>query len=196
MSTKPACLFLACIAALIGQGCGPYAVHSLGADLAIDFTCSGSAYPASEAAIEKFLKARNFTVANDERMRRQLNFGFFPLQIESYDARDITVEFQGLADSPDASNWSEATVNYHATIYSPPPTKHDNELETALRSFITQDLRCKITSENASENPPEAASFYADILARQKNRMREAMVCDKTEPTFDEAACAKVPRPQ
>lgn len=167
-------------------------MRSMGSDLEIDFDCNGPAFPPSEHAIEAFLRERHFTVANTERVRRQLNVGFLPLQIEALDGRDISIRFQGLMDNPRGA-MTDKTVHYHLSLESPPPTRHDRELEAALRTLVTRTLRCSVVNETVSDNQPEAASFYADILAMQKNRMREAQVCDKTEPTYSAAACAEVP---
>ena len=165
----------------------------LEADLAFNFEC-GKSSPPSEAAIERFLVGRGFEVANEERVRRQLGLGFFPLQIEGLDGRQWTVLFQGLWVPPNPGS-DEKKALYTVDIYSPPPTRHDGDVESATIAFVSETLACKITSLNRSDNAQESRDLFGRLLAMQKGRMHEAEVCDRTEKSYDAGRCSRVPRP-
>ena len=160
-------------------------VDTLAPDLNVDFQCQKTP---SEGTIESFLTERNFVVANEERLRRQFNLGFFPMEIEGYDRRRWSVHFIGLIpQTPDAA------ITYHADVNSPPPTKHDSVLEDAVIELISQTLKCKITSLNRSSNPHDAAAFYDRLFAMQVSRDHEAAICDKSLTSFDATQCEQVP---
>lgn len=159
---------------------------SLAPDLAINFSC---ATPPSESAIEDFLKQHRFVVANYERVRRSLGLGFYPLEIDSLDARNWEIHFIGLRAPPGEK------ILFSAGAYSPPPTQYDRRLEDAVVAFVSQTLKCAVTSTDRGDNGPEARGLFDQMLSMQKNRMHEAAVCDKNQPSYDAAACSVVPRP-
>jgi hypothetical protein len=161
-------------------------------DLTVRFDCPENVTPALEAAIESFLTEKGFRVANLERVRRQFNRGFFPLEIEAYDNRRWTVHLISFRP-PSAVPSNSTKRTYTLGVYSPPPTHHDDVLEKDLIDLITQQLKCEIRSSNRRENKPEAASFYDRMYSLQLSRDHEAEICDKTAKTYDAELCRKVP---
>ncbi|HTT99853.1 MAG TPA: hypothetical protein VMF58_17520 [Rhizomicrobium sp.] len=171
---------------LTNVACGQQ--QSLAPDLALNFECKSLP---SEAAVEDFLLKRNFEVANLERVRRQFQRSFFPMDIEAIDKRSWAITFRGL-DIPAVPTRPEH-VYYTVDINSPPPTKHDDTLEEDVKRFVSDSLSCKITSTNRDGNAVGASDFFWRIIEMQKSRMREAEICDKTISTYSAAKCAKVP---
>lgn len=162
---------------------------SLVPDLSLDYTCSAA--PLAEKTIETFLKSRGFSIANPERVRRQLGAGFFPMDIEAIDGRQWTIEFRGFNDSPNPA--STPATNYTVGVVSPPPTVHDTTLEAAVTALIGDRAGCKITNDRRSENPAAAAGMFEFTIKILRSRMHEAAICDQTEPTYDVKACDAVP---
>ncbi|MDR3525882.1 MAG: hypothetical protein P4L57_01295 [Rhizomicrobium sp.] len=158
---------------------------SLAPDLAVNFQCS---MPPSEAAIEQFLTGRKFTVANLERMRRQFNLAFYPLEIEGYDQERRFVHFIGLP----SGSLDGAKITYSVGVNSPPPTRHDAALEKAVLHFITTTLKCKASSVNHGSNPTDASAFYDEVFALQLSRDHEAATCDKMARSFDARHCERM----
>jgi hypothetical protein len=156
---------------------------SYDADLAVNFQCGA---PPSEGEIESFLAKRGFSVANEERVRRQFNLGFYPMQIEAHDQRRRTVEFMGLGAAAGANT-------YDAAIYSPPPTRHDRVLEEAFGQLISKTLKCQITSITRGSNPASASSFYDRLFRLQLSREHETVICDRSLASFNEKLCQEVP---
>jgi hypothetical protein len=166
-----------------------WAQDSLAPDLQLDYSCSGA--PPAEEAIESFLRARGFEVANAERMRRQLGAGFFSMDIEAMDRRQWQVEFRGLRVDPRFPG--NTNVSYYVSVFSPPPTVHDSPLEDALVKFVAATPGCQITRTMRTENPANAAATFSYTVELYHSRMHEVAVCDRTEPTYDEKACDAVP---
>jgi hypothetical protein len=157
-------------------------------DLSLSLLCP---IPPSEAAIENFLKMRGFEVANVERVRRQRRASVDPLDIEALDGRSRIVAFHGrlLSDLPGLP----VQISYGVTVESPPPTVHDRNFEGALVEFTATKLNCQITSTDRSDTPASAAAAFRETLAAEQARLRETTTCDKTQPTYNAAECAKVP---
>ena len=175
-------------------GCNaPSSAQGYSPDLAVRFDCSGNVTPAFETAIESFLTEKGFRVANLERVRRQFNRGFYPLEIEAYDNRRWTVHLMSLRGPQSTASSNSTTTTYNLGVYSPPPTQHDDVLEMDLIDLITQQLKCEIRSSNRYENKAESASFYDRLYSTQLSRDREAEVCDQTAKTYDAALCRNVP---
>ena len=166
-------VLLACISESTAQGLAP--------DMAVRFDCPGNVTPRFESDIETFLTEKGFKVANLERVRRQFNVGFYPLEIEGYDSRRWMVHLISL------------NTTYSLGLYSPPPTQHDAVLERDLIDLITQRLKCTISSLNHSENGPEAKGIFDRVYSTRLSRDREADVCDRTAKTFDANLCQRVP---
>jgi hypothetical protein len=160
----------------------------LNADLAVSFHCKDAP---SEPVIESFLRDSHFEVANLERARRQRNRGAFSLEIEAVDQRHWMITVRGLPLNP--MNQAERDISYNLSVNSPPPTHHDEKFENSILVFISDQLHCRIVSNEHHDNPASAAGFFEEILASQKSRMHEAEVCDKTVSTYDASECAKVP---
>ena len=158
-------------------------------DLSLDYTCSGQ--PPTDKTIESFLRARGFSVANPERVRRQLGAGFFPMDIEAMDGRQWTVEFRGFNDNPNPA--STPATNYTVGVVSPPPTVHDAALEAAVIALVTSQPGCKLTNNRRSENTADAVGMFDFTLKVLRSRMHETAICDQTEPTYDAKACDEVP---
>jgi hypothetical protein len=170
------------------SGCGQADTGSLAADLAINFECNASP---SVGAIEKFLEDRQFTFLDAAHVQEQYGIKVFSLKIEGFDAQRRMIDFTGL-NIPTVPGRS-AYVLYTAVLDSPPPTRHNDNLEKGIESFLVDTLGCKITSKNRGENGADSKKFFDKLYSMQQNRIREGKVCDKGAGTFDFAACREVP---
>jgi hypothetical protein len=171
---------------LVVQGCGRG--ETLGPDIALNFSCDEKSNVPSAATIGDFLKSHGFNFQDAERVRRQYGKGFYPMDIEGFDEQRRMITFIGLSYEQNSS------ANLRSVILnSPPPTRHDRKLEKDIQDFITQNLQCKITSEQHEDNGPERKEFYDELFALLQSRMHEGAVCDKSAKTFDLAACRDVP---
>ena len=169
--------FAAVAAFLVLCGCGQE--QKLAPDFAFNFTCTGPAYPASESAIEKFIAGRGFTVFNEERVRRQYKLAMYPLAIDGFDARHRMLDFRGINEkSGDKPDPSVASI-YSAGLYSPPPTRHDTELEKAMLAFATDTLKCSVSNISHADNGAERAAFFDKIYKAEQKRIAQGMRCDK-----------------
>lgn len=176
--SRPHILPFAAIAAfLVLSGCGQE--QKLAPDFAFNFTCKGPAYPASESAIEKFIASRGFTVFNEERVRRQYNLAMYPLAIDGFDSRHRMLDFRGINEkSGDKPDPSVASI-YSAGLYSPPPTRHDTDLENAMQAFVTGTLKCEVSNISHADNGAERAAFFDKIYKTEQKRIGQGMRCDK-----------------
>src|SRR5947208_13721599 len=117
--------------------CGPgSAGHRLEppflADLLFYFDCSGDADPPSEQTIERFLADDGFKVANFGRLQR--GRGGQPISnlfIDGLDQGSRMIRFTAIPSVDGA---------YNVGLYTPPPTQHLDELETALLAFVGDTL--------------------------------------------------------
>ncbi|HEY5337977.1 MAG TPA: hypothetical protein VIJ85_07235 [Rhizomicrobium sp.] len=150
----------------------------LAPDLAFNFRCHGAHFPASEIAIENFLRAHGFTVFNEERVRRQYHLWLYRLAIDGYDARHRMADFRGLNETP-SQPAQEATTLYTLGIYSPPPTRHDAALEAATVEFVGKTLKCDVSQIYHAANGPERAAFYKDVYDTEQRRIAQGRGCDK-----------------
>jgi hypothetical protein len=158
-------------------GCGREA--KLAPDYAFNFTCHGDHYPASEAAIERFIASHGFTVFNEERVRRQYNLPMYPLAIDGFDARRRMLDFRGINEkSGDKPDPSVASI-YSVGLYSPPPTHHDTKLENAMMAFVTGTLKCEVSHVSHADNGVERAAFFDKIYKAEQKRISQGMRCDK-----------------
>jgi hypothetical protein len=179
--------FLTVLVLLACSGCGEN--KSLGSDMWAFFECRGGGQP-QPALVEKFLGSHGFSSVDAERVRRQYGRGFYPLEMEAYDARRRMVTVQGIAFE---SKGGVTRVDYSVSLDSPPPTHHDTKLETAILEFVGGSMKCRITSHGRSENAGDTAGFYDQLFKLQQSRIHEARICDKEAKTYDAAACRNVP---
>jgi hypothetical protein len=176
---------IACLLAASSASAAP----GVQADLALNFECPASP---DEGLIEKFLTSQHFQVENLERVRRQFDRAFFPLDIEAIDQGKRTVSFVGLLGTNDRPGATHAAF-YTVGLYSPPPTRHDPALEAGLVNLVETSLKCRITSRNSGENDAAASATYNDMLTIEQGRMHEAAICDRTLASYDAKLCAQVP---
>ncbi len=169
--------FAALAALLVLCGCGRE--QKLAPDFAFNFTCTGAAYPASESAIEKFIAGRGFTAFNEERVRRQYKLAMYPLAIDGFDSRHRMLDFRGINEkSGDKPDPSVASI-YSVGIYSPPPTRHDTDLEKATLAFVTGALKCEVSNISHADNGAERVAFFDKIYQAEQKRIAQGMRCDK-----------------
>ena len=163
-------------ALLVLFGCGRE--QKLAADLAFNFTCSGASYPASEAAIEKFVASHGFTVFNEERVRRQYKLAMYPLAIDGFDARHRMLDFRGINEKSSDKPEPVATI-YSVGLYSPPPTQHDANLEKAMQDFVSGTLKCDVSNISHGDNGAERAAFFDKVYKAEQTRIAQGMRCDR-----------------
>lgn len=165
------CLAAALLVAL--SGCGRE--NKLAPDFAFNFRCHGDA---PEAAIEKFVASHGFTVFNEERVRRQYNLPLYPLAIDGYNARHWMLYFRGINEKSGDKPDPHATI-YSVGIYSPPPTRHDAQLESATRNFVAATLKCDVLNVSHADNGAERAAFFAKVYQAEQKRIAAGVRCDK-----------------
>ena len=168
--------FVAVAALLVLCGCGRE--QKLAPDFAFNFTCTGPSYPASEPAIEKFIASRGFTVFNEERVRRQYNLPMYPLAIDGFDARHRMLDFRGINEKSSDKPEPVATI-YSVGLYSPPPTRHDGNLERAIQAFVSGTLKCDVSHVSHGDNGAERAAFFDKIYKAEQTRIVQGMRCDR-----------------
>ena len=161
---------------LVLSGCGRE--QKLAPDFAFNFTCNGEHYPASESAIEKFIAGHGFTVFNEERVRRQYNLPLYPLAIDGFDARHRMLDFRGINEKSGDKPEPVATI-YSVGLYSPPPTRHDANLETAMQDFVSGTLKCGISNISHGDNGADRAAFFDRIYKAEQSRIADGMRCDR-----------------
>lgn len=158
--------------------CGCGREEKLAPDFAFNFTCTGAHYPASESAIEKFVASQGFAVFNEERVRRQYNLPMYPLAIDGFDARHRMLDFRGINEKSSDKPVPVATI-YSVGLYSPPPTRHDANLENAMQAFVSGTLKCEISHLSRADNGVERAAFFDKIYKAEQTRIAQGMRCDK-----------------
>jgi hypothetical protein len=170
------CSVVALAALFALSGCGRE--EKLAPDFAFNFTCHGERYPASETAIEKFIASHGFTAFNEERVRRQYNLPMYPLAIDGFDVRRRMLDFRGINEKSGDKPEPVASI-YSVGLYSPPPTRHDTNLENAMLAFVTNTLKCEVSHVSHASNGAERAAFFDKIYKAEQNRIRQGMRCDK-----------------
>lgn len=150
----------------------------LAPDFAFNFKCSGEQDPPSEAAIEKFIASRGFTVFNEERVRRQYNLPLYPLAIDGYDSKRWMLYFRGINDQQGDKPDMHATI-FSVGIYSPPPTRHNAALESATQDFVAHTLKCDVSNISHGDNGAERAAFFDKIYRTEQKRIAAGLRCDK-----------------
>lgn len=174
---KSRSLFFVAFAALLAlSGCDRE--QKLAPDFAFNFTCTGTHYPASETAIEKFVASRGFTVFNEERVRRQYNLPMYPLAIDGFDARRRMLDFRGINEKSSDKPVPVATI-YSVGLYSPPPTRHDANLESAMQAFVSGTLKCDISHISHGDNGADRTAFFDKIYKAEQTRIAQGMRCDR-----------------
>jgi hypothetical protein len=158
--------------ALLAAACNQHA-QMIAPDFEVDFSCHGQP---RESVIESFAAARGFRPFNEEHARRQLEQGFFPLEIDSYDLRRRMLDVIGLREPPSHGN----SVHYRLTILGPPPTVHDHMLESAALGLVRNGLRCQIETIGTNDNDREASHLFDRIFVDQQRRIAELAPGRKT----------------
>ena len=165
-------------AALLAILCGCGQDNSIAPDLAFNFTCHGASDPASESAIETFLKSRGFTAFNEERVRRQYGLPLYPLAIDGNDKYRRMLDFRGINEKASDEPEPKATI-YSVGLYSPPPTVHDTRLEHAAVAFVKTVLKCDVSKFTHGDNDAGRAAFYDKVYAAEQTRIGAGRRCDR-----------------
>jgi|GEM_PF-2329501 hypothetical protein len=176
VNRAPRLCLVSVIALLALAGCGRES--KLAPDFAFNFTCHGASYPASESAIEQFITSRGFKAFNEERVRRQYKLAMYPLAIDGFDAKRRMLDFRGINEKPSDKPVPVATI-YSVGLYSPPPTRHDTDLEKAMLAFVTGTLKCEVSNISHADNGVERAAFFDKIYKAEQKRIGQGMRCDK-----------------
>jgi hypothetical protein len=133
---------------------------SLRPDFVVRILCSGNTTPADEFWEHTFSQ-----------------LGFRPLNLPAL-ARKHGIYYPINGQYIWAIGLGDRIVNLHSsespegnvvdiTLYSPPPTVHDVQLETTIRTIIDQTA-CKLSSVRTDENKPQALPMFLDTLKRVK----------------------------
>ena len=139
----------------------------LAPDIVIDFGCPTN--PPAERVMT-FLSMHGFTSLDLEAARRKKGDTFFPLQIDAFDRRRIMIEVIGLKKPRSYGSG----VDYRLTITSPPPTRHDQALESDAVQFVRGTLRCQVHDVGRFDNDVNAVKLFDSVLADVQRRMRVA----------------------
>lgn len=139
----------------------------LAPDLAVDFACGANPKPED---VRAFLSARGFSSADEEAARRNAGKSFFPLQIDATDRHRVMIEIVGLKKPTSYGS----SIDYHLTITSPPPTKHDRALEQDTVRFVRSALHCALHNANHFENGPDSVQLFDAVFGDMQRRMKAA----------------------
>lgn len=139
----------------------------LAPDLAVDFGCAANPRP---QAILAFLSAHGFSSIDEEQARHRKGRTFFPLQIDAFDRRRVLIEVIGLKKPKSYGSG----IDYRLTITSPPPTLHDQALESDAVSLVRGTLRCDLHAVSRFENGRDSLELFNAIFEDEQRRMRAA----------------------
>ena len=134
-------------------------------DLTFQFVCNKKDRTALEDDIEKFMRRQSFNVLNQARIQREHGVFLKGVEIIGLDRARRVIEVSDLPPSQD---------RYAVVLNSPPPTKHDPQLEAALLEFASKILGCEVRHVARGENGIEAASAYNDVVSRIEGLFRQA----------------------
>ncbi|MCK1383310.1 hypothetical protein [Bradyrhizobium sp. 21] len=134
------------------------------ADLSFQFVCKKD-QALLEEDIEKFLRERGFKVLNQARIQREHRIFIKRMEIIGLDASRRIINFNDLPPSQD---------RYAVILNSPPPTKHDPQLEEALLEFVSTALGCETRQAARRENDAEAGAAYDSVVNRIEALFRQA----------------------
>ena len=137
----------------------------LAPDLVVDFGCPTN--PSVEA-VKAFLSVHSFTSLDLEAARRMKGNIFFPLQIDAFDRRRTVIEVIGLRKPRSYGSG----VDYRLTITGPPPTRHDDRLESDAARFVHDTLGCQVRDVRRFENDANAAALFDSAFSDLQRRMR------------------------
>jgi hypothetical protein len=156
----------------VGEVCAQ-AVLTLRPDLAFHFYCKGDAQPPSEIAIEDFLSSHGFRVLNKVALARKHHVKVpYTMNIVALDKGKRMIEFTTFP-VPDP-NVIVFTNVYFVTLNSPPPTRHDAELEEALIAFTHERLGCESRHIRHGDNGEDAHDLYEQIFKVHAGWFQEA----------------------
>jgi hypothetical protein len=158
----PLALLAACFLAPAGAAADP---NRLLPDLAFHFTCSELNRDAVEDRLGEFLRGKKFRVLNLGRLQRQHGVYLNDLRISGIDDQRRIFDADSFRTSPG---------RYAVSLVSAPPTTRAPELENALLTFVSEDLKCNVRQVSRNENPADAAAFHAREIARIENLFRQA----------------------
>ena len=150
---------------LLAVGCNRNA-ETVAPDFEVDFSCHGAP---NEGLIEDFARGHAFSVVNEEQARREHEKGFFPLKIDSYDARKRMFDVIGLREPPSRGGG----IHYRLTILGPPPTVHDRVLEHDALALVRDTLQCRVELARSFNNGTEATVLFERIFKDEKRRIAE-----------------------
>ena len=154
---------LAC-AAIVVAGCHEKPAV-LAPDIKVEFGCATNPSPATVAA---FLSRHGFAWSDEEQARRRQGKTFFPLQIDAVDRHRVIIEVIGLRKPRSYGSG----IDYRLTITSPPPTRHDDRLESSAVGFVRETLRCEVHDVGRYENDADSSALFDSVLTDLNRRMR------------------------
>lgn len=155
-----------------GVGCSA-AQEGLDADLVLRVACPQDMSRDKLRLIKRRLFARGFDVVDVAGIASaRLPDYPFRVKIEALDAQGRSVTMNALNLDPSSRTGPSFTL--HLAIYSRPPTKHDAELEEAVRSWAADDLGCAQSGLDMHDNSEAAMSTYDNLIADARNLFKEA----------------------
>ena len=142
-------------------------LQTVSADLAFWFDCGEGTDPPSSQAIERFLRDNSFAVVDVVRFRREQNLPPMSqtLFIDGIDTQQRMINFVG---SPNKKG------SYSADLYTPPPTRRSADLEEAILTFVSNQLKCNVRQISRKVNSSERREYYDKIFNIVKQRVIEA----------------------
>jgi hypothetical protein len=140
-------------------------VQVLSPDLAFHFVCKGKEHLALEDDIGVFLRRQGFKVLNQGRIQHEHGFDLTDLKIIGLDDKRRMVRIIAVP-------FSEG--RYSVGLNTPPPTRHDPQLEDALLAFASKTLGCHVRQVTRGENAADAREFYNAEVKRTENLFQQA----------------------
>ena len=142
-------------------------VRSMAADLAFNFNCQSTRSWKLDEDFERFLKQNEFDVLNVPRLRRERGIVPQPLNflMNAVDEERRTIVISSSGGS--IPGW------YSLQLFSPPPTRHAENLEEQILMFVANTLGCSIRHVARKENDSETKDFYEGFFKMMRNKIRE-----------------------
>ena len=132
--------------------------------------CPGAISDDTERRIEAFLGAAGYRYVNVAReSRRRYGAANMALYIEGLGQQQRMIDFSGVGDRPD---------RMYVSLYSLPPTRHDDAHEAAVLSFVRDELGCSISQLSRQENGPDVRPLHLEFV-RHKERLLDTASADK-----------------
>ncbi|MDT3380829.1 hypothetical protein RNI52_26120 [Labrys neptuniae] len=149
-------------------------IQGLAADLAFHFKCSTSDTELLAITIEKFLQERGFRVLNKARLAKENNINFpYTLNIIGIDAQNRIFNILGFPSVKD---------NFSLGFNSPPPTRHDTQLEDSTIDFVNNKLQCKVRQVSRGENTAELNFMYTPLVEMTRGWFKQAEELKRQAP--------------